>query len=143
MLFTGNALPSDIQFFISNGADQVLLKPVDIDSLEAALKDPRLLDDQSDASVSHSDAEQTAACWISDSLLLVAGGEAFDDEPSRGPGPTPNGILIYDVRARVAVRNLQLDRPAGAMMMAGANAVVTFHGFPRLVSLTDGAVLRE
>jgi hypothetical protein len=34
---TGNALPSDIQFFISNGADQVLLKPVDIDSLEAAL----------------------------------------------------------------------------------------------------------
>ena len=35
--YPGNALPSDIQFFISNGADQVLLKPVDIDSLEAAL----------------------------------------------------------------------------------------------------------
>ena len=33
----GNALPSDIQHFITFGADQVLLKPVNMDALSTAL----------------------------------------------------------------------------------------------------------
>lgn len=34
---TGNALPSDINYFSTCGADNVLLKPVDIDALQSAL----------------------------------------------------------------------------------------------------------
>ena len=34
---TGNALPSDMQHFMIHGADKVLLKPVDIDTLQSAL----------------------------------------------------------------------------------------------------------
>lgn len=34
---TGNALPSDMQHFMIHGADKVLLKPVDIDTLQTSL----------------------------------------------------------------------------------------------------------
>jgi CheY-like chemotaxis protein len=36
---TGNALPEDIQTFRSHGADQVLMKPVKVKVLEAAIKE--------------------------------------------------------------------------------------------------------
>jgi CheY-like chemotaxis protein len=35
---TGNALPSDIELFMGHGADRVLTKPVNVDSLKIALK---------------------------------------------------------------------------------------------------------
>jgi ABC-type sugar transport system substrate-binding protein len=34
---TGNALPSDIEHFIAQGADRVVLKPVDLQVLKNAL----------------------------------------------------------------------------------------------------------
>ena len=36
---TGNALPSDIDVFVDHGADRVLTKPVNVDSLRIALRD--------------------------------------------------------------------------------------------------------
>lgn len=39
---TGNALPSDIDLFMGHGADRVLTKPVNVDSLKNALKSIKL-----------------------------------------------------------------------------------------------------
>jgi CheY-like chemotaxis protein len=39
---TGNALPSDIDLFMGHGADRVLTKPVNVDSLKIALKGVKL-----------------------------------------------------------------------------------------------------
>ena len=36
---TGNVLPSDIDYFIANGANRVLLKPLDMKLLKSSLKD--------------------------------------------------------------------------------------------------------
>ena len=35
---TGNSLPSDIEQFISQGANRVFIKPLDLHALESALK---------------------------------------------------------------------------------------------------------
>jgi DNA-binding response OmpR family regulator len=36
---TGNGLPSDVEYFLSSGADKVLLKPLDMRAFKAAMKE--------------------------------------------------------------------------------------------------------
>ena len=35
---TGNSLPSDVEHFLNHGADTVLLKPLNVDELNRAMK---------------------------------------------------------------------------------------------------------
>lgn len=41
LFILGNALPSDISFFKENGANQVLTKPVNVDSLMKIIKEKK------------------------------------------------------------------------------------------------------
>ena len=112
-----------------------------------ALRDPSHLDATPGCNPRHVEGvPESSACWLSESQLLIAGGER-DFEPDGGEIPghrlTENGIMIYDAVTCEAVHSVQLEHPVGTMMPVGETSVVTFYGYPRLISLTDGRVIQE
>ena len=111
--------------------------------IAAAIADPARLDVCEGASggVDVSVGEESSGAWLDDDHVLLGGSvDAEDAEDARFQA---TGIAVFDLSARRYTRGVDLDEPAGTMMPAGPDHVVTFFGRPRLVSLTSGKVVHE
>jgi hypothetical protein len=119
--------------------------------IAAALRDARHLDAGQRLRLGDGLLDESSACWQDGDQLLIGGGERDDGAGARESGGATadraalqgNDILIYDITREAPLRRIAMDRPAGPMMAFGAEAVVTFHGHPRLISLLDGRVMEE
>lgn len=108
-----------------------------------ALEAPRRLDafDDLHAGPDMDLGEQCSACWLSDARMIVATEEYSSSVD--GSCSIQNGLAIYDVAEARLVRTVQTEHPAGLMMPAGEDRVLTFFGHPRLISMSTGEVEQE
>ena len=93
-------------------------------------------------------AEESSACWQTDTtFLLAASSEPEDPEEAAEAGTDPRllpcGVAAYDVVRRIIVSSCVLDQPAGILLAVGSTHVLAFYQHPRLIRLSDGAVERE
>lgn len=94
--------------------------------LEEALRNPEHLDLLDWCAPTPSDVgavEERSACWLTDSQVVLAGGD--DDEGGSDVGLLPNGLAVYDTSQRRVVSSASLGRPAGTMMGVGETHVLT------------------
>lgn len=90
-------------------------------------------------------AEESSACWQTDTtFLLAASTEPEDPEEAAEAGTAPRllpcGIAVYDVVARTILSSCVLDEPPGTIMPVGSTHAIAFYKHPRLIRLSDGAV---
>jgi hypothetical protein len=118
--------------------------------LDEALRNPQHLDslDWSAPTPSHvGTVQESSACWLTDSQVVLAGGDddeqSNDDSVERTRRLLANGLAVYDTSRRAVVSGAALGTPAGTMMPVGETHVITFYEHPRLVRLADGALEYE
>jgi hypothetical protein len=122
---------------------------VEVFDLRAAISNPIALDRPTCEipRVLAESAEESAAAWLTDDLLLVSSSSEPEEShfESKLPEPRlrPNGLSILDVTRGKYVRAFQFDEPIGAMMPVGQALVVAFHRHPRLISLATGETLHR
>ncbi|MGE0785258.1 MAG: hypothetical protein AB7S26_06190 [Sandaracinaceae bacterium] len=115
--------------------------------VDAALRDPTTLDRASFCAAAPGEAIQEAsATWQSDDRIIVTA-DADTGDPERGESGQdelrlePNGVIVYDVRQARCVSACRLEQPAGLVMRVGEGHVLALYQHPRLVQLSDGAVV--
>jgi hypothetical protein len=114
------------------------LDAIRILDVDTALKDPHHLDRDDQADARPACFEDASACWQTNTRVLVCGqGEIDLDEAG------PPHLFVLDDDSRSVVSKVRLERPGGAMMPVGEDAVVMFYEHPRLVSIADGKTLQE
>ncbi len=118
--------------------------------LEAALRDPTVLDRNADGAHESGHiglAEEASACWASATELLLGGSDEEEDEEEalEHPGPRlrPRGIARFDFEQRAVTADIQLDEPPGTMMPVGPAHALALYRHPKLVSLETGNVIEE
>ena len=90
-------------------------------------------------------AEESSACWLSDTLAAIAGNAGTDSEVAEA-GPDrlrPRGVIVFDTSSRKVLSSIVLEQPAGRMVPLGETHVVALYDHPRLIRLADGAVEAE
>jgi hypothetical protein len=119
-------------------------------NVEEALRDPKILDDLRYLPNSRHVGlvEESAAAWIDDNCLVLAGSdEPEDPEEAAEAGTTPRlrpcGLAVYDVRNGTCLSSVQLPEVAGTIMPVGRHHVVSFYKEPKLISLKTGAVIHR
>jgi hypothetical protein len=116
-----------------------------------AFKSPGSLDVLQTASRSRNVclAEESSACWLDESqLILGGGGEPEDPEEAAeadafGMRLKPNSLAVFDLISRQYTKVVLLGYAPGEMMPVGLHHVLTFSEYPRLVCLRKGEVVAE
>lgn len=90
-------------------------------------------------------AEESFACWQTETRSIVAGGEEAEDPEEAAElmmelRLRPRGLVVYETVMRSILSSVVLDHPPGRVMPIGETHVVTFYDHPRLVRLSDGVV---
>jgi hypothetical protein len=117
--------------------------------VRAALAEPTLLD----AVTGHAPTsfivdlvEESSACWLTDDTVAI-GGSADAEDPGTAAEyagvvrPMPSGLAVFDATARQYTRTLRLKEPVGTMMRLDESHVVSFHGYPKVLSVVTGEVI--
>ena len=114
----------------------------------AALADPRVLDrlEGLEHSAHVGLTEETAAVWLDDDRIVVAGGPDEEDPEEKAalgdtPRLRPHGIAVFDLPSGRCKSSIVLPELPGGLMIAGAGRVVALRGEPRLVDLATGEEL--
>lgn len=113
------------------------------------LRDPTALDrlDGAPSGLNVSLAEESSACWQTDTRVLLGSSAELEDEEEAREQPElrlrPCGVAVYDVVERRFVSSAAGSKPPGMMMAVGADHVLALHEHPRIVSLTNGGVVHE
>ena len=117
--------------------------------IEKALQDPTHLDAidwcaPPSPNIGH--AEESSACWQTNTRTIVGGGQDDDDDPGETARPAteprlrPRGVVVYDTSTRAVLSSAVLDAPAGPVMPIGETHAIAFYRHPRLIRLSDGTV---
>ena len=103
--------------------DEALRQPQHLDSIERGAPHSR------DVCL----AEETSACWQTDTRVLLGGSGEEDRErveETEGRRLRPGGIAVYDVVSRAYVSSIVLGQTPGTIMPLGAEWAVCFYGHP-------------
>lgn len=90
-------------------------------------------------------AEESSACWQTDTTVIITGGsEPEDPEEAAEATATerlrPCGIAVHNISSDATLSSCVLDTPPGTVLPVDRTHVVAFYDHPRLIRLADGAV---
>ena len=91
-------------------------------------------------------AEESSACWQTDTTVIITGGSEPEDPEEAAEATVterlrPCGIVVHEISSNAIVSSCVLDTPPGTILPVDRAHVVAFYEHPRLIRLSDGAVV--
>lgn len=109
--------------------------------LEAAIEDPRSLDDSLGFPRQPSELG-TAAFLGADRLVIASSEEAYNEEFQENEIRT-SSICLWDIPSAKILSQVELEEPAGTLMPLDEDFAVGFFQHPKIISLKTGKIVQR